>query len=70
MYFSHMGSFGFFGMGFFWILFIGIIVWLILQNRNAKTDNGPDPERLVQIRYAKGEINKKEYDEMIRKLRG
>lgn len=66
MYYGEMG-FGLGGMMIFWILFIGLIVWLILQNQPKQSSNKTARE-IVRERYAKGEINKKEFEEMKKEL--
>jgi len=53
----------------FWILLIVVIVWAIIQftNRNQQTNlNSIDetPLDILKKRYAKGEISKKEFDEI------
>jgi len=69
-----MGYYGFgYGMGFFgWILMVlfwGAIIWLIvwLVNQNRQSEPRSDrrtPQEILKERYAKGEISKKEFDEM------
>ena len=72
-----MGGYGMmgFGMGFgaiFMLLFWGVIIWLIVTQVNASQPGRPDSEDSLTIlkkRYAKGEISRKQYEEMKRKLR-
>ena len=73
-----MGSYGMmgFGMGFGWIfmlLFWGMLVWLVYTLINASQSNtkqGREEDALgiLKKRYAKGEISKKEYEEMRKEL--
>lgn len=63
---------GFFmgGMWFgwiFWIVIIGLIVYLIFRLTNQKTDNqniqsNETPLDVLKKRYARGEISKDEFD--------
>ncbi len=65
---------GGFGMGFGWILWIAIIaliVFLVWQNlRQDKTLGGSknSPLEILKQRYAKGEVDKEEYEEKKRDL--
>ncbi len=58
--------------GYMWILLIlviGLVVYLIF--RNVQSGSGQDKETALDIlkkRFAKGEINKEEFEEMKRKL--
>lgn len=74
LYYSDIFGFGFNSlimtimMFIFWIGFIFLIVWLVKQSTNSinngdsntKTDSAMD---ILKERYAKGEIDKKEYEE-------
>jgi len=68
----HYG-FGYGGM-FMWIIFmivIGLLVYYFLQTRKTKGQTSAQSESYLDIlkkRYAKGEINKEEYDRMRRDL--
>lgn len=76
-----MGGFGFGGMLFggllmiaFWVLIIGGAVWLVVtlargnQSQAATTTSGQTPLAILQARYAKGEINKEQFDQLRRDL--
>ena len=70
-----MGGYGImgFGMGFgfiFMLLFWGLIIWLIVTLVNTSQSNkyGPDSLTILKKRYAKGEITKKEYEEMRKEI--
>ena len=70
-----MGGYGMmgFGMGFgfiFMLIFWGSIIWLIVTLINASQSNkhGSDSLTILKRRYASGEISKKRYEEMKRKL--
>jgi len=68
-----MGGFGWMWlMPIFWILFLGLIIWGIValvrgagQPRGFDTSSGhPDSAlEVLRKRYARGEINKEEYEE-------
>ena len=54
-----------FGMGWFWILFLVVIVLLVV-NLAAKKEQNPQSKSAIEIlkeRYAKGEIDKEEFDQ-------
>ena len=69
---SSTGFFGFsfigmFGMLLFWGLIIWLIIWLIEQ---SKLENKPSetPKQILKKRLAKGEISKKKFEELIKKI--
>ena len=62
-------------MGIFWLVVIGLIVWLVVYlARNSGTittsSTGGDLKAIdiLKNRYARGEINKKEYEEKLKDL--
>ena len=62
-------------MGIFWIVVIGLIVWLVfylVRNSGASTasSSGGDVKAvdILKARYARGEIDKKEYEEKLKDL--
>lgn len=59
-----MGFFGIFFMALFWIGVIWFIVWLVKQSKLSGNTLEKTPLQILKGRYAKGEIKKKEYDEM------
>ena len=67
-----MGGYGMmgFGMGFgfiFMLLFWGFIIWLIVTLINSTQSNkkdDSDPLTILKKRFAKGEITKKQFEEM------
>ena len=60
-----MGTFGWIGMILFWGLIIWLILWLVNQNKNNKINlMGKTASEMLKERYAKGEISKKEFNEI------
>jgi putative membrane protein len=58
------------GMGFGWILglfFIAVIIWIVVktvnQNNNIRNSGSKSAIDILKERYARGEIDKKEFDE-------
>ena len=67
-----MGGMGF-GVGFgpiFMLLFWGIIIWIIvtLINTNQSNKDELDSIAILKKRFAKGEITKKEFEDMKKEL--
>ena len=71
-----MGGYGMmgFGMGFgflFMLLFWGFIIWIVVTLINTgqsnKNDNS-DSLTILKKRYAKGEINKKQFEEIKKEI--
>jgi putative membrane protein len=73
------GMGGGWGMGFggpfmilFWILVIGGVVvlvkWLVDQSSAGKGARGASPLEILRERYARGEINREEYEQKRRDL--
>jgi putative membrane protein len=70
-----MGEFGWYGPGYgwmfmllFWVLVIAGVVVLIKWVGWSPTQRGGTPLDILKARYARGEINKKEYERMRREL--
>ena len=68
------GGFGFLFMAIFWIGIIAAAIWLLSnlfpKNNTTDTTNG-DGETAVSIlqkRYARGEINKEQFEQMRQEL--
>lgn len=68
------GSYGGWGMGFgmvfmllFWMLVIlgiaALIRWLMTQSSPSRGSRDKSPLEIVQERYARGEINREEYEQ-------
>lgn len=63
-------------MGFmmvFWLLLIGFLVFLLLENINKRPLQGPgggieSPLEILQKRYARGEITHGQFEEMEKHL--
>ncbi len=66
---------GWWTMGIFWLVVIGLIVWLVVYLVRGGTINsgstGGDVKALeiLKTRYARGEIDKKEYEEKLKDLK-
>ncbi len=66
-----MGGFGWMWlMPVFWIVFLGLIIWAVVAAvRGSSESRSPDSSKadsaleLLKKRYARGEINKEEYEE-------
>lgn len=65
-----MGGGGFVFMFLFWILIIVGVVYLVRSLGNQKREGPMDktPLEILKERYAKGEIDKKEYEEKKKEL--
>ncbi len=64
----HGYGFGMWGMGFwwmllFWVVTIGVILWIVRSVVAPKNrqQSGGSAMRILEERFAKGEINKKDY---------
>ena len=61
--------YGIFGMIFWFLIIIGIIyfiIWVLNENRFTSKD---DTLEILKRRYAKGEVTKKQFEEMKKELR-
>ena len=64
---GHMMGYGY-GVGFMWIIFlvvIGVLIYFLLKASKSKKSDGSMIETSLDIlkkRYAKGEIDKEEFD--------
>ncbi len=56
------------GTALFWMLIIGIV--LVAAFHLPRRDRGPDPHRLLDERFARGEIGEREYRHRLRVLAG
>ena len=73
------GSYGGWGMGFgmvFMLLFWGLVIfaiaalirWLMTQSSPGRSSRDKSPLEIVQERYARGEIDREEYEQKKRDL--
>ena len=75
----HMFGFGgwgvfLFGLVFFALLLVGLIiliVWAVRQGKTNQAQGGSHstPEQILKLRYAKGEITRKEYQDMMKDIK-
>ena len=61
-YGNGMGSLGWLGMGFFWLLLLGLIVWLVMRllpGSSGRTSRpiGDSAAEILDRRMARGEID-------------
>lgn len=63
------------GMGFGWLIgliILGIIIWLVVkvinQSNTSSSSHNKSALDILKERYARGEINKEEFEEMKRNL--
>lgn len=70
--FGMMGGFGFMGlMGIFWAVVMGLIIWAVVaaargaggQSGSGAPGQSESALEILKKRYARGEINKAEYEE-------
>lgn len=67
---------GFWGGGImmvaFWVLLIVFIVWVVreVSGKNLHSQSGSNALEILKERYAKGEIDKKEFEEKKKDLTG
>ena len=71
------GAFGFIFMAVFWVAIIALAVWFLgkifpkvtgnssLPSDQWHNDLSPSPQDILKQRYARGEVSKAEYDEML-----
>ncbi len=73
MYDGHMFGFGGIFMWLFWILLIAVIIWAakaVLGANGGPKDKTKSALDILQERYARGEIDKVEYEQKRKDLSG
>lgn len=66
-----MGGWGWFWMALIVVLIVLLIVWLIRRSGPTGTHTGGDESlRILEERFARGEIDREEFEERRRTLRG
>lgn len=71
MYDGHMFGFGWGFMWLFWIFVIVGIVWLIkvfMSESNGENKNSKTAKEILKERYAKGEIDREEFEQKLKDL--
>ena len=76
--FEGFGAFGWIGMILNWVITIGLIVGVVLliawlvkridangQATRTGGTTGPSPREILQARYARGEITREQYQQML-----
>jgi len=58
------------GMILVWGLIIGLIVWLVRSFTGARPNDGKSARQILEERYARGEIDRDEYEQKRRDLSG
>lgn len=53
----------------FWVLFAFAIVWFIREARGMSARHGSNALEILKERYAKGEINREQFESMKKDLR-
>ncbi|GAB6137973.1 SHOCT domain-containing protein [Halanaerobaculum tunisiense] len=61
-------------MGIFWLVIIGLVIYLVKNNNNSLNNNHQikskeDPMEIARKRYAEGEITKEELQEIREELK-
>lgn len=73
------GGYGWIGMiifMLFWLLVLGGLIWLVVWaarrsgtgSRNSNLPAGNTPKEIAQMRYAKGEITREQYQQLLEDL--
>jgi putative membrane protein len=57
------------GMGLGMLLLWGVIIWLVVVLVERVSSRGEDASEILRKRYARGDITKKEYEEMKKELK-
>jgi putative membrane protein len=62
-YWHGMGWWGWLVMVAFWALVIVLIVWALRTSSSTRSTGATDPLRILDERFARGEIDSKEYED-------
>lgn len=62
------GAWGFLMMLVFWVGFVALSAWVVKAIFVGRTETKRDPKGILDERYARGEISKKEYSAMKKDL--
>ena len=65
VYFGHMGFFNVLWIIVCWVAFILFIVWLLNKSRESEERT---PLEIIKKRYAKGELTKRQFEDMKKEI--
>ena len=70
-FFPAYGMLAMVGMGLFWLLVLGAIIWAIVHfsQRGTYTAEGRRSVDILRERYARGEIDEEEYERRMDRLK-
>ena len=71
MGYGMMGGFGLIGLLFNIVIIVGIIVlvvWAVKRYTGASNNSNQSPREISQARYARGEITREQYQQMLSDL--
>lgn len=68
MYFHGMEPWGWLMMLLFWAAIIFVIVWVVRSTGNTPQRDGDSARRILDERFARGEIEREDYEERRRIL--
>ena len=57
-------------MMFIWILVLGVIVYMYVENGSFRFDRNTNPLNMLDERLARGEVSLEEYKKLKEELRG
>lgn len=70
LYWHGMGPWGWLMMVAFWAMVVFLIVWLVRSTATPRRREEDTPLRILDERFARGEIDREDYDERRKVLEG